>query len=130
MSSKTEQIPFRSSKYSIEALKAEAERPRKKKGRPKKYNTEEERNTARVQATKRYRHRLRAHAGSQQEIESGPTVDPIDISLRYKTHASEEERIAARAESRANYNNTHREQINFTAIARYHLGKLKPATLY
>ena len=119
--SKASKIP-KASKYSLEDLKAEVERPRKKLGRPRKYNTEEERKAAQVEATKRCRIRARERAGTPQEQQQEPA---IDISLRHKSHATEEERAAARAESSIKFNNSHREQLNFTAIARYHLGKLK-----
>lgn len=100
-------------KYTIEQLEAELARPKSKGGRPKKYQTEEERKRANAEYVRRHNHRVKN--------ESQGIVDETYAS-RNRTHQTEEDRRIAHCESSKVYVASHLDQHRLcVAAASYQL---------
>jgi hypothetical protein len=89
-------------KYDIATLEAEIARPKGKGGRPRKYNTEEERRAARIEYDRRRRARKR---NERDGIENDETL----ALRRAARFASDEERRAAHVRRTTLYNARHPE---------------------
>lgn len=101
-----------SRKYTPEMLEAEITRPKKKGGRPKKYQSEEERKKAITEASKR-RYWRKKYAEECKEI-------PEEYALRERSYATDEERRIAQAQRVARYRMYHLEETRLSAMARKH----------
>lgn len=95
-------------KYSIEQLEAEIARPKKRAGRPKKYNSEEERKKAVAESVYRYRHRV--------QNESFGIFDPT-FAARKKTYQTDEERQEAKRARAKQFMKMHAEQHRLASAA-------------
>ena len=106
----------RARKYTPEQIAAEIARPKRKGGRPKKYQTDEERKIANAAARRRVYWRKKI----------GDIIADGDIALQRSTFATDEERHESKKAHDRAYVARRIEQRRLTAAAAYYRNTIAP----
>ena len=105
-----------SRKYTPEQIQAEIDRPKHKGGRPKKYNTPEEKQEA-IRAS-----RMRTYY-RKKKLDNGMEIDGA-LALRKAKHSTDEERRHARVISSMRINQEHPDKKRLTSAVHYYTHRI------